>query len=498
MYNSEPVGKLISFFLDDDSGCFYSENPTPPSEELRELLFKDHPPTSYITLIVNGKPYHMSDIGKLSFLKPERIGDYAISYNLKINSIAFSIIYLITNLESQSNNSVICLVKATNEGKSRANVGAKFLFDTVYGENNKKPALYLSDKEKIEYDRLFNSENLPDFVFSGYYDQDLPFFGIGLFIYPYLNEQKPEKLIIGNWKKLNENDLWYQIDPQAHFKYYVYSNPDAAVAVYFNNIRIDEGEGSVFGTVLSVNKVSPIFLNSNQVSMEIKNVFASNSNTASLYPVIPASPENVSLKNEIDLLEKLNAVIDKLNILVSNGLVPVNGIQEKSGLEKGLEKSAPESAYPYGDPFQNSNEIVIPQINNNIYNITNNINTVKTNTVDTEELNRLKTDAGRLEQQYNDKIAKLKSFYEDLIRKQQNEFKEISGAYKQHTEKVENRKDKAKKIGDVNETITRIDKKIAVIEELLNLNLDFETMPVEKMNEIELKIKDIEKKLGND
>ena len=444
-------GKLISFFLDEDTLSFYLEDPAPPSEDLRELLFKDQPPSSSITMIVDGKPYRLSEIVGSSAVKAERIGDCSLSYNFKVSSIFFRIIFLITNLENLSNNSIVCLIHLRNDGTNNSSVGAKFLFDTVYGENIRKPALYISDREKIEYDRLFGIENLPQFVFSGLYNSDLPSFGKGLFIYPYLNGQKPEKLIIGNWKKLNDNELSYKIEPQSHFRYYIYSDPDAAVAVYFNNINLKTGEETNFGTVLSVNKLSPVFITYDQKNRTNIPDNILNTNAAGLIP-----GDSASLKREIDILEKLSTVIDRLNFLISNGEFQIKGTQENSNFEKGLEKSVHEPVNETGHPLSN---------------------------VETSE--SLKTNIARLEQQYNDKIAELKNYYDSLIRKREDENRQTSGSDKQRLKKIEN----------VDKAISQINKKISAIEELLEMNHDFENLPAEKIDEIELKIKDIENKL---
>ena len=457
-------GKLLSFYLDEDSGNFYLENPSPPSEDLRILLFKDRPPASSVMLIVNGRPWKIGEIRKTTDFMAEKAGDSSLSYKFSISLIAFKIKFFITNLENLSNNSIVCSIYAKNGGQNNSSIGGKFLFDTVYGEDAGKPVLYLSDREKIEYDRLFNTENLPQFVFSGAYNADLASFGNGIFIYPYLNWQKPEKLIIGNWKKLSDNELSYRIDPRAHFRYYIYSNPDAAIAVYFNNISIRPGEEVFFGTVLSVNKLSHVFIS-----------FEHNAASNTYSPELPAAPavpgiqgeSKIPLTGEIDILEKLGALVDRLNLMISNGTM--TGTAPDSSMEKGIEKSAPESAF--GDPFNFSNETFY---------------TVYTNSYSTNMYP--KEDVSRLEQQYNDKIAKLKDYYDGILNTPAPENKNAVPA--------RGRRDgRSKKIGDVDKSISGIDKKISVIEELLELNLDFESMPPEKMNEIESKISNLEKKL---
>ncbi|MGA2142556.1 MAG: hypothetical protein ABSG94_09035 [Brevinematales bacterium] len=450
-------GKLLSFYLDEDSGNFYLENPSPPSEDLRILLFKDKPPASSVMLIVNGRPWKIGEIRKTTDFMAEKAGDSSLSYKFSISLVTFKVKYFITNLENLSNNSIVCSIYAKNEGQNNSSVGGKFLFDTVYGEDAGKPVLYLSDREKIEYDRLFNTENLPQFVFSGAYNADLATFGNGIFIYPYLNWQKPEKLIIGNWKKLSDNELSYQIDPRSHFRYYIYSNPDAAVAAYFNNINIRPGEEVFFGTVLSVNKLSHVFISFDHN--------AASNNYSPALPEAPAVPglqtgSKIPLTDERDILEKLSELVDRLT-----------GTAPDSSIGKGIEKSAPESAF--GDPFNFSNETFY---------------TVYTNSYSTNMYP--KEDVSRLEQQYNDKISKLKDYYNGLLNTNVP-----APANKSASVARGSRDARSKKIGDVDNSISGIDKKISVIEELLELNLDFESMPPEKMNEIESKISNLEKKL---
>lgn len=493
------VSKKISFYLDDSYGAFYVENPNPLSKNLRELLFKDNPPTSYITLYVNDKPYRLNENGKISIIRPFMQEDNVIECDLEIDKVLFDLIFMITNLADKPSDSIICLVDMKNDGNPAVTAGVRFLFDTVYGEDENKPVLYLSGGDKIEYDRMFGNENMPQFIFSGTFDWDSQTFGKGLYIYPYINEIKPGKVIIGNWKKLNEREISYVINPPARFKYYMFSKPDAAVAVYYNNIKLKGGEESSYGVILSVMKIPKISIKSARFNEENKTVSAPVTNSEKVITgqsmSVNAELQKPSLKEEIGVLEKLNGLIDRLDSLFSNGLQPLTNKAQGSDLEKGLEKSAPESMY--GEPFSGSASSVQPVITNlpAAGYSSSPVSQTTNNPVNEENTAMLKSDAARLQKQYDDKIAGLKAYYEDLIKKQEKEYKEISSSYKEYSENRENKNNRSKKMEEVNNTITQIDKKISIIEELLQLNLDFETMPREKIEEIQKKIGKIEEKL---
>ena len=362
----------------------------------------------------------------------------------------------------------------------------RFLFDTVYNEPEKKVYLYFSTGEKIDYDRLVNQENIPGFIFSGLYSPDSGEFGEGLFIYPTLNEIKANSIIIGTWKNLDEKELDYKVDPRARFRYNIFSNPDAAVAIFYKNILIKGNEKVSFGTVLSTSKLPSINIKQVNILQSVKNV---------------EENKSAGLNTQVDIFDRISKLIDKIDLLLgSTNLTPVP--EAESSLGKGLSKAVSKNSL--GNPFDNaktaSSTSPQPAVNAQVSTqpqavYTNVLNTGISqkdveNLMDSQRDERLK-----LQKRYEDKINSLQDYYQSLLKQRENEFKDISSDYKQKIEEREKIKLRNQKIDDINSTIISLDKKIDVIEQLLSLHLDFESMPEGKIEEINNVINDIEKKL---
>ena len=515
-------GKQIAFYMDDRSGSFYVENPNPRSKSYKQLLFKDDPPSSYVTAIIDGKPYKT---GELKTVKPFSVNDNMITGNFKLGNTAVRIDYFLTNLAGREYDSIVCMLSYRNDVDPQILVGARFLFDTVAGESMKKPSLYLSSSERVDYDRMIVQNNLPAFILSGAYEMDSADFGYGLFIYPNINELKPNSIIIANWKRLDEKELAFTIDPLAKFRYNEYGNPDAAVAVFFQDIYAKKGEMISIGSILSTSrlKASQIKITEAVVSDDrlpkiptVVTNYVTNTIGSSNVTLTITSNTNVAvnaLSSQVELLERAALLIDRLDTLLNNTNVQAALGERESSLGKGLDGAVPKN--PRGNPFD-KNATVVSQgpsasTNQQVRNqqsmtqpqyagpMTTNIiqtNLYYTNsTLSEAEIQKLKEERDRVQKQYEEKIQSLEVYYKELLKKQEDEFKEVSSDYRNMLNEKDKKKAKDKKMNDLDSTILSLDKKIEVIGELLELNLDFESMPPEKLEQAKSIISELEAKI---
>jgi len=492
------IGKQISFYLDDRAFSFYAENPSPKNKKTALFLFKDFPPTSYIILIMNGKPYRLTEAGNLKLVKVFERNENSIEGIFKINEAIYTISFIITNMESKNNNAVLCMIAVTNEGNDSITVGARFLFDTMFGESLKKTSIYLSTKERIDYDRMFRKQSVPDFIFSGEYEMDNPNFGEGLFIYPSLNEGvKPDYVTIGNWKRFDETELDYPLEPRARFRYNIFSTPDAAVAIFYRNVVVKPKDRVSYGCILSANRIINPQVMESQKPSKAQNIESTNivekssageSNTLQQFsqPFNLGSGDIYLLKSQILLIEKMNQLIDRLDGMLSNK--PAD-IEKESEIKKGMEKSVSKSIH--GDPTGRRKETEEEKGKMDIYRDLRSY-TFSTNLTEMDITN-MKETLGKLQRQYDEKVAMLKEYYQNLIKKQEEEYKRLSGDFKKNVENKEEKKDKVKKVREMDKTLSEIERRINIIEELLKLNLNFESLPDDRLEEMADRINAIEK-----
>jgi hypothetical protein len=518
-------GKKIAFYMDDRTGNFYLENPNPRSKSYKELLFKDDPPSSYLTVVLEGKPYKIIE---LKTVKPFAVADNIISGSFKLANQNIRVDFIMTNLKGNEYDSIICMLTYQNNEDPQTLVGARLLFDTMVGESQKKPSLFLSSTERIEYDRQINGNNIPEFILSGLYEMDNPDFGYGLFIYPSINELRPGSIIIGNWKRMDEKELAYSIDPLAKFRYNEFANPDAAVAVFYKDIYAKKAETISIGAVLSTTKlksslirlsqaVTPQHTTLPQLPTVVTNYVVSNSVSPSNFVLSITSNTNRemnALSSQVDLLDRAAYLIDRLNSLLKNTNLQNLDNNDNSSLGRGLDNAVTRA--PRDNPFDNDRNYTrvtdtnqgqratATNASGTVVPVTPSLfvtNIIQTNiyytnsTLSETEIQRLKEDRDRVQKQYEEKMQSLEVYYKELLKKQEDEFKATSSDYKQMLNEKEKIKNRNKKMERLNSTILSLDKKIDVIGALLELNLDFESMPPEKLEEARVLISELESKI---
>jgi hypothetical protein len=549
-------GKRISLSFDDRNLSFYVENPSPEPGENRYLLFRDDPPTSYITLSYNDKFYRFTE-PQVAEVSPFTRTETAIEGTYRIQTMLYRIRFLLTNLNGREYDSIMITVSA-NSSRPGDRAGARFLFDTTAGEDKGKPTLFLSSTEAVTYERLFQGDTLGNFVLAGDWEADSSVFGKGLFIYPYINEIHQTQALLGNWKRLDMADGTYKVDQDSRFRYNPYSLPDAAVAI-FHSVAVREDETDTFGCVLSrsfvhfTQLVPPVTafssqaasINSAAVSSAASVSSASAGTTASLaasitsnIPPVPVAVSNVAttgsaastaatnpltavantassvtsnacssaspaavetdpvhakelalLSSQSDTIEKLNRLLERIDATLSSNAP--GRVSRTVGSFQGITSIGGSSQDEVARPFYPVFASNTPSISNSPQpvqpiNITNALPqfVVVTNDLSKTQLDQLHNEMEGREKEYNDKIAQLSGYYQQQISNKEEEFKRLSEGYRDVIDSRERKKERDKRLTELDATVQDLNAKLLVVEKLLSLDLDFKSMPDSKLKEI--------------
>lgn len=481
-------GKAIEFYLNPEMGAFYAEDPNPATPAYRTLLFSDNPPTSYLTLVVDGKPYRLND-HSLTTVEGFHEENDRITGVFSIGNVFLRVVFQITNSANAQNDTVLCYVAAKNRRDTAASVGARFLFDTFYDERWGKPSVYTSSGDPIKTERLLYPENFPNFVFCGDYDSDKGFTN-GLFIYPYLNDLKPAFIIVGNWKKLDENEWDYPIDPRSDFRYNSYANKDAATAIYFDKIEVNPGEEINFGTVISrsdfrfsqyvagryvANLVNAVVENTppivtNAVVQSATNV-ASTVQVTQTVVVTPPVPTNAQVAVR---LPATNVV----TVFVTNDMTPstVSNVGEIELMRLQLEML--DRLTTIIEKMDNRLTTVQTVTNLSQRMVTN----VVTNSAAVDEMKR----------QYDEQLDAQREQYEEKLDNQAREFQYQLDTTQRELQRNSSDEVRSASIQQLDTMISELDQKIKLIEQLERMNLDFETMPESELRRLNDQIDAIE------
>jgi len=451
-------GKKISFFMDKKTAAFYLENPYPREKEFKTLLFKDNPPTSFLMFQIKNNLYKFSD--NVMEVENFNFNDSYINLVLKKEGIVFNVYFIITNvIRKNMDNSIIIYSEIVNKNTNSTRAGIRFLLDTVYGENKKNPVIYTSTKEKIEYDKIVTKELVPDFFFTGYADPLESYFYDGLYIYPSINDFKPEKVIIGNWKKLYQMKSIFIPEPKARFKYNPYSNPDTAICIFYEFIlKPDEKIG--FGCALSIEQIPKDKLKISSFLVEEVSNAVSKETLESKQPQemaeklgetkvsktpVETNQESLLLDTQLKLLEKLLELVDKIEAKFFQTNEKSAGYIER--------KTEPELT-PQAKIFIQAEEKKVSAKEENLSN----------------------------------RVSELKEEYEKKLKAMEESYNKEKPATK--PTKV---RDKKK---EIEKTIREVDSQLYLLEKLIELKGDLKDFSSGKIKEIEDKIKKLEEETG--
>lgn len=532
-------GKKAAFYLDEKSGAFYLENPNPVARGYKTLLFKDTPPTSFITMILGGRPFRLDE---LPMLYPYRVSDKTVSAVYRQDKMLVEVSYTLTNFSRTENDSVVVTLKIKNLSDAQTVGGARLLFDTVYGEVQKKVMLYIDSGEKMEYDRIFRGEVLPEFIYSGAPQPETGSFDEGLFIYPSINSFQPSQVMIGNWKRFSENELDYTIDPLSKFRYNQFGDPDGAVAVFYQNMYIKPGETVAFGTILSTSRFKtsgldlaapvtteppaaavptstpapapvqstpvPVSAESPAIAMVTPAPAPSAASAIVTNLVLPAGSTNDLLLAQLEflrqaskVLERLEASLSQTNVAgISTQQVQAQPTNTEDPLRSGAWKAGTYDWRVDGRPAVRSQPTAVPQaqvtpapyvtpspqVSPGFVPATpapvwvTNLYTTNIGYAESD-MERLREEKSALMQAYDQKLKEMEQFYQAQLKKQEEEFKSVSEDYRNLSEGREKRRQRNERLSEMNRSIDDLDRRLGAITELLGLNLDFESMPASEL-----------------
>jgi hypothetical protein len=535
--------KELIFSLDSRTGRFYIENPAASSRELQYLLFKDNPPSSYPILILNGQPYRLSDRNvktKQTFTRDNnRI--YGV---FSIQDVDFEISYTLTNSPaSDGGDTVLCIVSIKNNTQLDIRAGVRFLFDTVYNERRDEPRIYLSSTRRVDNELLIPQQTLTDFVFCGEYDAFTRQFKQGLFIYPYVNNYRAHSIIIGNWRKLDETELDYDVSPRDRFRYNRFGVQDAAVAVFFRGVPIKPNEIVNIGAVLSKNhfefsdfltkpvvvvptldkkedtekpeekikvtndvkvvetakpdrpettkpkedKTEPVKADKLPIETILTQVFYTTNGKVD-YDMMKRQQEMALLKTQIDALDRLVQLIERIDTFMTNPEAvrhtiitqktePVTTEPEKTKVEPATEEAKTEETKKEYSKIRD-----IPEY----------IPSKELPSADREDVKEV---MDKTISEYEKRFAEQKAHYERLIREQDEGFKKIYDEYDEKLSGVKEIRGRSERIKKLDTTIDELNQKIRLIEQLKGLRLDFSSMPDGRISQIKEEIDMIEMQL---
>jgi hypothetical protein len=202
--------------------------------ETTPLFVADDLTTSYFKLLLNDRIYVLGD-------------SFAFRQNSEINDNGGSITWTSPRITVQATfdctraSYVTIDVEITNIAEANQEVGLRHLLDTYLGEQGDHFVLptgpVSSEIELIE---------APRYIQSGTADTAQLFI-----VYDAYGATLPDRIVLANWKRLDEVNWGYTINSNRSFNYSPYSINDSAVSTYFEPVELGPGESRVIRTILA-------------------------------------------------------------------------------------------------------------------------------------------------------------------------------------------------------------------------------------------------------
>lgn len=239
--------------VDDSTGRFFLSTveglPDVKSDERKNLLFFDIPPSSFTLIYVDDDVYVFGG-ERGTFIKPPVVVGNSIEavWENRLISVTQTIRF-IKRKDVGIEDSVQIIYSLKNEGERMLKAGFRILFDTSLGERNRSH-FQLSEGEKIEYESKFEGDEVPTAWLSRDREENPVVCLQGILRGQMVSV--PSKVVFANYRSLVQNPIDYNILRRKRFHNLPYSRDDSAVALYSQLVNLAPGEGYEFKTILGL------------------------------------------------------------------------------------------------------------------------------------------------------------------------------------------------------------------------------------------------------
>jgi hypothetical protein len=208
------------------------------------LLFDIDPRTSYASLSFAGRVSKLGDAADYRFTvarteKGARI-EFRSAYCLVIEDLEF-----VTSAGSALADGIKLGFSVTNISQQDAAVGLRLVLDTWLGEKN--GSHFKTDLQAKIAEETFLSASSPDTWIESYGDK-----AAMMVVVKAAGLISPDKVVLANWKRLNDESWSYEAVNGRSFTLLPYSVNDSALALYWTPAELPKGSVRSFSTIIGV------------------------------------------------------------------------------------------------------------------------------------------------------------------------------------------------------------------------------------------------------
>lgn len=286
----ENMGKFSAYYLYNLSSNRYSS-----------LFLDQDPRTSSLSIIADNKVYRMGESsGFRQVIESTKNGAKFIwrSSSLEVTEdISF-----ISSPGSPVTDGILLTISVTNISEIGISIGVRYIFDTFLGEDS-GTHFQTETVGKISGETSYFKYNLPKYIntpsdiqsFEGF---QIMLDGTGL--------TKPDKVVLANWKRINDSTWDYDVKSSRNFNQLPYSINDSAIALYYNQSELAPGAAREIKLAIGSYNEDGFSADQSTTRSEIADVFNQTLNSDN------SGSRDVGLSVQTDLLT-VNELLKKIN-----------------------------------------------------------------------------------------------------------------------------------------------------------------------------------------
>jgi hypothetical protein len=214
----ENLGKVTAYYLTD-----IGKNTFTP------LFFSQDPSTTSLSILLDNKVYRMGESS--AFRQTIERTDRGAKFVWKSSSFVVTEEFsFINSSNSPITNGFVIKVTAENISESAISAEVRYIIDTYLGEDS--GVHFRTDSiDRVSGETSFTKYTLPAYILSPAASDR--FNGLQIMT-DTSGITLPDKLVLANWKRLNDSTWGYNTRSTRNFNYSPYSFNDSGVAMYYN------------------------------------------------------------------------------------------------------------------------------------------------------------------------------------------------------------------------------------------------------------------------
>ena len=269
-------------------------------EERTALYVADDPTTSYFSLLLNNRIYRLGD-------------SFDFRQSAETTNDGAKLIFTSSRLEIEievdlsSERFVLIDVSISNVSETDLDVGLRMLLDTYLGEDDTH---FVTPEGDVTVETEFLTT--PDYVYSGIED------GEGLYFdFESNRATSPDRIVLANWKRLDDTSWSYTINANRNFNVVPYSINDSAASLYFDPETLGRNQTRAVRVVLATR------LQGSDASTTGTSSTASSSQSSST----TAASQSTTITDATDVGETINVIdglVERIDTILNASAEPTS------------------------------------------------------------------------------------------------------------------------------------------------------------------------------